>query len=243
MSKHNSNTSKDSMMEAYYKMIGDAHVVNIAKELSSKADEIEQVNVPKSLDDWFDSFESRRKKEKNRKKWMILIKKMTSRVAVFVAIFITFMTVITLSVEGFRIRMFNFFLEKNETFTIIEKREDESNQVRPDIELESFYYLSYLPSGYRYEKYSIFGNEIIIQYTNGDEIIIFDQDKGNANYQIDTEDAIIQEIPLGDSSGQLIKKGERIMLFWSDNEDSFLIRASITEKELIKMAESLKKNK
>lgn len=88
----------------------------------------------------------------------------------------------------------------------------------------TFIYLSYLPTGYSFESYTVVGDSIIIQYSSQEEIIIFNQSKRDANYQIDTEEADIREIPLGEDSGQLVLKDDRIMLFWSDNEDSYLIK-------------------
>ena len=236
-------SSEDNMMEAYYKMIGEAHVDNIIEELEKNKNDIDQMAVPKSLDNWFDSFERRRKKTSNRKKWMKRSRKLSSRAAIFLVILIACMTVVTMSVDAFRIRFFNFFIDDKDNYTEIEKREDVSNQAVPDIEAENFFYLSYLPTGFGFESYTIVGDSVIIQYSREEEIIIFNQSKGDANYQIDTEEADIREVPLGDGSGQLVLKDERIMLFWSVNEQSFLIKGAISEQEIIKMAENLKKNK
>lgn len=243
MSGYNSQSSEDDMMKTYYKMIGEAHVENIVEELSSKENEVDQVIVPKSLDKWFDSFDKKRKQMANRKKWMKRARKISSRVAVFLIILITCMTVVTMSVDAFRIRFFNFFVEEKGNYTEIEKREDESNQSIPDITQEIFFYLSYVPSGYSYKGHTIVGDIIIIQYSNKDETIIFNQSKGNANYQLDTEEAEIIEIPLEGSSGQLVLKDGRCTLFWSIDDNSFYIKGLIDEEEIIKMAENLKKNK
>ena len=87
------------------------------------------------------------------------------------------------------------------------------------------------------------GNSIVIQYSNDEQTIIFNQSKGEANYQIDTEDADIREIPMGEGSGQLVLKDNRIMLFWSANEESSLIQGETSEQEIIKMADNIKENK
>jgi hypothetical protein len=236
-------SSEDSMMDAYYKMIGEAHIDNIVEELEKDKNDIDKMTVPKSLDEWVDSFERRRKKISNRKKWVKRTRKLSSRAAVFLVILIACMTAVTMSVDAFRIRFFNFFVADKGNYTEIEKREDVSNQGVPDIEAENFFYLSYLPTGYGFKSYTIVGDSVIIQYSSQEEIIIFNQSKGNANYQIDTEDSDIREVPLGEGSGQLVLKDNRIMLFWSVNEQSFLIKGAISEQEIIKMAENLKKNK
>jgi len=236
-------SSEDNMMEAYYKMIGEAHVDNIIEELEKNKYDIDQMAVPKSLDNWFDSFERRRKKTFNRKKWIKRTRRLSSRAAVFLVILIACMTVVTMSVDAFRIRFFNFFIDEKDNYTEIEKREDVSNQGVPDIDVEDFFYLSYLPTGYSFESYTIVGDSIIIQYSSQGDNIIFNQSKGDTNYQLDTEDSDVREVPLGEGGGQLIFKDDRIMLFWSVNEESFLIKGAISEHELIKMAENLKKNK
>ncbi len=242
MSGHN-KSSEENMMDAYYKMIGEAHVDNIIEELEKNKNDIDQMAVPKSLDNWFDSFERRRKKDSNKKKWMRKARKLSSRAAVFLVILIACMTVVTMSVDAFRIGFFNFFIDKKDNYTEIEKREDLSNQGVPDIDVEDFFYLSYLPTGYSFESYTIVGDSIIIQYSSQGDNIIFNQSKGDTNYQLDTEDSDVREIPLGEGGGQLIFKDDRIMLFWSVNEESFLIKGAISEHEIIKMAENLKKNK
>jgi|BioPla2DNA2_1021312.scaffolds.fasta_scaffold09352_7 hypothetical protein len=242
MSEHN-KSSEDSMMEAYYKMIGEAHIDNIIEELEKDKNDIDKMTVPKSLDNWLDSFERRRKKISNRKKWLKRTRKLSSRAAVFLVILIACMTVVTMSVDAFRIRFFNFFINEKENYTEIEKREDVSNQGVPDIEVENFFYLSYVPTGYSFKSYTTLGDSIVIQYSSDEETIIFNQSKGDANYQLDTEGAEIRVVPIGEGSGQLILKDDRIMLFWSINEESFLIQGEASEQEIIKMAENLKKNK
>jgi hypothetical protein len=243
MSKSNKDNGKKTMIEAYYKMIGEAHIDNLIEELESKKNEVEKVQVPHSLEDWFVEFERKRALKQKRKIWVQRMKKISVRAAVYLVFLIAFLTVVTLSVDAFRNRVFNYFLEKNEVYTEIEKREEDSNQVVPDIEAESFYYFSYLPPGYRYEKHTLYGDAIMIKYTNGEETILFDQDKGEATYQLDTEDAEVREVPIGNSNGQLIIKGDRTMLFWYNEDTSFLIKAYISEQEILKMAESLEKNK
>lgn len=121
-------------------------------------------------------------------------------------------TAVTFSVEAFRIRIFNFFIQKNETHTVIEKQNSLNNQSVPNIDIDEFYYLAYLPQGYYYEKYTIIDGEIVIQYSDGENAILFSQYEGSINYQLDTEDANVQEILIDGNQGHLIKKVKG--LFW-----------------------------
>ena len=43
-----SKSSEEIMMDAYYKMIGEAHIDNIIEELEKDKNNIDQMTVPKS---------------------------------------------------------------------------------------------------------------------------------------------------------------------------------------------------
>jgi hypothetical protein len=59
------------------------------------------------------------------------------------------------------------------------------------------------------------------------------------DYNLDTENAIVKEVDIGENKGFLVLKGRRSMLLWHNNEMEFLIRGFISEEEIMKMAESL----
>jgi len=243
MSGLNSDTNRDFMMESYYKLVGEAHIENIVGNLASEANEIDKVKIPKSLDIWFDSFRKKREKELNRIKWIRRMKKMSTRAAVFALLIVVSMTIATFSVDAFRVRFLNFFMDKNDTYTELGKVEDSGIQTDPNILAESYYYFTYLPESYTFEKSSILNGSILIIYSDGKNKIYFDQIEEGADYQIDTEEASVREVPIGDEIGQLIIKDNRTMLFWYSSTTSFIIKGSLSEQEIVKMAESLKKNK
>ena len=60
---------------------------------------------------------------------------------------------------------------------------------------------------------------------------------------MDTEDAETKEVPIGNVSGYLIDKNDGITLFWNDEDTDFMINGNIEPNELIKIAESIEKNK
>ncbi|PKM50174.1 MAG: hypothetical protein CVV02_12460 [Firmicutes bacterium HGW-Firmicutes-7] len=245
MSGHNERTGRKDVMEAYYKLIGEAHIENVIDELEAKRDEIDKVMVPESLDNWFQIYKKKKERDNLRHKQMNMMKKLSSRVAVFVLILIASMTVATLSVEAFRVQVLNFLLERKDSYTEVKVKEDVGSQTVLNLEVDSYYYPTYLPKGYYYENYSVTGNSlesIVIHYTNGTEVITFDQVKNGADYQLDTEVATISEIAIGDGSGQLIRKENQTILFWYNNENSFFIKGNLPANEFIRMAESLERN-
>jgi len=237
---HKTNTDTDNIMEAYYKMIGNAHIDNIDDEILSNKEEIDSISIPDSMDEWFESFHKNRRRKEKRKKLLKQMKKISLKVAVFTGILFAVMTVVTMTVEAFRVRVFNLILTDNNTYTEFDFSEDDSNQNIPDIDLDSFYYLSYLPSRYFLKDYSIFGSVITIEYTDGTDIISFDQAEKGTSYQIDTEDSEITEVILGDSTGKLIIKNERAILVWTDDYNIFVLIGNVSAQEMIQMAESKK---
>ncbi len=236
----NTNTGTENIMEAYYMMIGNAHIDNIEDEILSNKEEIDSISIPDSMDEWFESFHKNRRRKEKRKKLLKQMKKISLKVAVFTGILFAVMTVVTMTVEAFRVRVFNLILTDHNIYTEFDFSEDGSNQTIPDIELDSFYYLSYIPVGYYYKDCSVAGTSVTIEYTNGDNIITFDQDKVGTSYQIDTENAEIKEITIGEYEGRLITKNDRSMLIWTEDENIFVLFGKISGNELMQMAESKK---
>jgi len=237
------NSGMDSMMDAYYKLIGEAHVKNILEELESEKDKIDKVKISKSMDDWFEIFIHKKEKKKQRKKRLKQIKLYSSRAAVFILVLIGAFAAVTMSVEAFRIRILNYLMEKNESYTEFRVDEVVDGQSIPQLDIDQYYYPKYLPEGYNYDDSQVAGNVILLIYSNIEDAIIFTQGKTGFAYHLDTEDAKMNEVPIGDISGYLIVKDDGIILFWNDDDTDFMVNGSIEPNELIKIAESLEKNK
>lgn len=237
------NSGVDSMMKAYYKLVGEAHVKNILEDLESEKDEIDQVKISKSMDDWFEKFIHTIEKEKQRKKWLKQIKLYSSRAAVFILVLIGAFTAVTMSVEAFRIRILNYFMEKNESYTEFRVDEVIEGQSIPQLDKDHYYYPTYIPEGYIYDYAQSAGSVTILRYSNGGDAIIFTQGNTGSAYHMDTEEAKMNEVPIGATSGYLIVKEEGLILFWSDDDTDFMINGNLKPNELIKIAESLEKNK
>lgn len=145
MNEKSNQLNKNDIIEAYYKMIGEAHIKNILADLDLKQDKIKGLNTSKYLDQWLISFDKERTKKNNRIRFKNKIRKMPLKIVMSLFIVGVLMTATTFSVEAFRVKIFNFFLQKNETYTVIEKQESVNNQLIPNIDIDEFYYLAYLP--------------------------------------------------------------------------------------------------
>ena len=237
------DSGMDSMMDAYYKLVGEAHVKNILEDLENEKDEIEQIQISKSMDDWFEKFIHKKKKEKQRKKWLKQIRTYSSRAAIFILVLIGAFTVVTMSVEAFRVRIFNYFMEKNESYTEFRVDEVADGQSIPQLDIDQYYYPTYLPKDYTYDSYQVAGDVVMLSYSNSEDTIIFTQGSTGSVYHVDTEDAEMKEVPIGNTSGYLIDKNDGSTLFWNYNDKDFMVNGNIKPNELIKIAESLEKNK
>lgn len=240
MNGYKGNTGQNDMLKAYYKLIGEAHIENILDDLSKHEEEIRNTEVPESLNQWFTFFIQQRKKEEKRKDRIRMMKQFASRAAIITILLISTVTVVTFSVEAIRVRVLNFFLEVNDTYTEIQIQVEDNQQTMPDIDQVGYYYPTYLPDGYIYEDYRSFGKSVMITFSNGIEEISFDQSPNGASYQLDTEDAETRDVTIGESEGYLILKENRVILFWNDDLNGYtIISYDVEADEIMKMAESM----
>ena len=243
MKKHNSGDETSRIMEAYYGYIGEAHIDNIINELENQKEEIIKVEVPESLDEWVNDYVAKGKKDEKRRKLLISMKRFSKRAAIIILVFITVMSTIIFSVEAVRIRVLNFFIEKNEKYTEIRIDEKNSNNLTSELDWENYYSPSYMPKGYFFDSSKNLGNIKVLKYTDGENQIIFTQAKNGTDFQLDTEDAEIKEVVIAGNAGQFIIKGDKVILFWYNDEASFNIIGHVNREEIQMIAESVKKNK
>lgn len=241
MDKQDNSTNTEQMMEAYYKYIGEAHIENIVSELDGQSANIDKVKIPKSLDDWFKGYVEKGKKEERQKKLMRRIKKVSSRVAIVLICLIISMIVITFTVEAVRVKVFNFWSITKEKYTEIRVDEASSDHIVSNSGWENYYYPSYIPNGYSLESNEEFGTNRILKFSDGKEQFSFMQAKNGTDFQLDTEEAITEEIMIDGYKGLLILKDGRVLLFWNNAESSFYLNGYLESETFIEMAESLEK--
>lgn len=105
----------------------------------------------------------------------------------------------------------------------------------------NFYYLTKLPAGYYFlntmegyqSKYLVFTNE-------SDEHLIFAQETLEISAQIDTENAIVEDIEIDGLNGISISKDNVTIIAWHDNSNSYILTGNIDLKTLVTVAKSKK---
>ncbi|NYB73535.1 DUF4367 domain-containing protein [Sedimentibacter hydroxybenzoicus DSM 7310] len=179
------------------------------------------------------------KKEK-RKKNFILLKKVSLKVAVFIGVLAIGFAITFTTVEAFKVTVLNFIFEQKEKFTLISLSDNSNGDIQT--KLDTKYYPHYLPEGYEIKNTFITDVRVEILYANkNNEIFSYSYFGTDAETGIDTENRTITNVGINGFEGNIFSKdGHRILVFNSD-EYIFVVDGYMTQAEIIKVAESIKK--
>lgn len=228
----------DILQIAAFKAIGEAHIANLIDDLEVASDEADNVQLSQSMEEWSKGFIARKRGRRNRSARLN-----TRKAAIFLLILLGAFSVTTLSVEAIRVRLFEYIIETQEKFTRIYRTDDHSMLSDPELDINDYYYPTIVPKGYTFKSYNKEADILSMYYSNGTDEIIFVQFETAGDWNFDTEDAEIIEVPINDYPGYLILKGERSMLFWHNDRNEFLIRGLISADDILRIAESMKEKK
>jgi hypothetical protein len=241
VNKRQKKNKAEMIMNVYYRYIGESHVSNLIKELDAKKEEIDKIEVPETLDIWFKDFLNSEKIKEQKKKRAARFKKICSSTAVAAMVVLASMAIITFSVESVRAKVYDFLVKTYEEFSEIVI--DKSNTEQAAIEgWDTYYYPEYLPEGYRYKDKSGNGEMKFIYFTNDTEELSLVQIDNETGVKMDPGKFEVIKIFVRNREGMLVINGESKMLYWSNDEYSFILTGINVQKEdLIRIAESIKK--
>ena len=223
-----SNQENERVLEGFYHYVGSHHIENIAKLMDDITKEAENTIYPTELDSWFNEYaEDQKRREKNRE-FQSSIKKVIKRAAIFIFIVISGIALMAISVDAFRIRLFNMITEVREKYTEINIKERDENQVEEHgITWISYFYPELIPDGYSLSNSQNFGEIKIIYFVNDmGDTIEFSQSPVNSSFQVDTENAKTEEIKINRVNGILVEKDGILTLIWVTDSNAFHIMAS-----------------
>lgn len=232
--------NENKVMESFFHYIGENHINHIAEEFDRLSVYASKIEYPSTLDTWFDFYNKQLEKQHQKRKFSSRVQLLSKRVAIFFAIAMVGIFVTTMSVEAFRIKLFNIVTEVTEKYTKVSIVETE-NGLESQIDWESYYLPEYIPERYTYSKSENFGDIKIVFYSDakGKEIQ-FSQTPVNPEYQIDTEEAIVADVTVNGEKAILVEKEGLLTLIWTTDEKTFHIIGELERDEIIKMAENLK---
>jgi hypothetical protein len=173
------------------------------------------------------------------------VSQIAKKAAVIIAIIIPISFGSLLSVEASRNVIFNSVLEWKADHVDIYFQQESSSKPSQDTDESGLYQPQYIPDGFSEFKTLKFGATQRITYQNeGKESIIFDQtplSKGKIG--VDTEHTTYEEITINGQKASLFAAktpNDKTYILWQIGKISFELSSSISQQELVKMAENIK---
>lgn len=229
---------EEKLLEAVYHNIGSLYVESASEELEN----IEKMEYPASLDEWFYGYiEELEKKEKKKMRKLFFKCQLQRAAVVFVALTIGF-TSLMVGVEAFRVEVMRMFFDVQETYTEISFKETDTVPSELLVDMKYYYYPEYIPKGY--ELIEVSGQKTMFKSfdfkNESKKRIVFTQSPPSMRTLLDTEDAIVENIAILGMEGFYVEKNGFRTLMWHNDETVFRITTQTTKQELFKMAESMK---
>lgn len=243
MSSSNSNNEQQELLEkALFSYVGYYHAQNLNLELERSRNEIETTKIPKSLDKWFYEYNDTLNRKNRKNRYRNIFRIVTNKVAIIFLVLVISLTILTISVDAFRVEVFNLIIESTEKYLGIKIEEKDSTI--GDNSLKGYYSPNYITEGFELNSVEEYGQSTIITYINKNgQRILLDQAPNGTSFQIDSENSIKKDIDIKGIKAIALIKEDSTVLFWNNDESSFYVSSDIELEELIKIAERLIKNK
>lgn len=194
--------------KTFFSYIGYHHVQNINKELIEHKEEIKDVEIPVSLDEWFSKFNNRIENIKRINKYKHIFKAIISKIAIVFFIFVISVTILTVTVNAFRVQVLNMIIENTPKYLDIKVGEKIPKEGEFRHDLKEHYLPNYIPKGFKLSNIDKYDKTTIITYVNhNNQSILFTQAPYGTNFQIDSENSVIKEVDIDRVEGIALIKG------------------------------------
>jgi len=228
--------------EMFLYEVGYEYAASVNEDMDNTS-ELNDIKCPEEVDLWFNDYCKDIEKNNKKIKRDKFLNRLMKKVAIFFGAVILSGAILTVSVEAFRLELFKMFIEPSANSDQIVLVDEVLNQALiPDIDTR--YYLSYLPEGFEIDSVSSsqFGSSIYyINYDNRDLSFSYYVNGDGLSINIDNEDVIEEKVYVAGQDAILRSKNDYLILFWNEGQDIFLISGQVTKKEILKIGDSLKK--
>lgn len=211
------------------------------EEVDVLAEKYKDLPVPESLDDWFENYSNELKKTAKKRKRNVFVKKYVTKAAAILLGLLLTSTIVTISVEAFRVRFLNLFIESSEDHNRIDYIDSEVSLELPK-GWSGVYYPTYLPDGYTLLDAQASEHTKIVMFVDTDnELLIFTQNSNDMGMNIDSEQSDIEMVPVNDNDGYMTSKDGMITISWTENGTVLTLESTEEISIMIKIAEKVKK--
>lgn len=232
--------SIDKIFDSYFSMIGEAHIENLNNDLdSSDCEGPSGIHDNQSLDVWFRTFQVQDQLDEKRRKRLSRLNKMGKTAAILMVLLVSSLTVLTVTVEAFRVRLYDMIIEDKGSFTHISVGNEGQVQTRT-YPLDKTNEITYVPEGYIEDEHVDMDEMSLTIFRKDDKILSISSASLGANYIVDTEDAQVQNVYINGNKGILSSKDETTILFWNQDNRTFTITSTVDQDEIIKIANGIK---
>lgn len=190
------------------------------------------------------SYQIELRRKEIREKRRIIARKISKRIAVILIVLSMITAFVSISVEAFRVKVFNLIIETSQKFSTISHQEKNQINIQEDLpsEWKNYYYPTFLPEGYFLVSTSELNNTKFMNFGNDLNIkIVFIQSDLSSQAQIDSEGGKVMEVEINGNIGRIIEKEEITILSWNNNETGFIIQGNADKSTLMEFTSSLKK--
>ena len=225
--------AEKEMMDELNKDIIDEAANKAAENLGNNLPEPEIIEFSKEHEE---AMKRIFKKERNK----LLIKKISKyskRVAIFFLVLVVASSVTIFSVEAWRIKIMNFIIEMTQTHSEINFSEDNKGDTYTSDEIT----LGYIPEGFKLETSDISENSVNLIFKGEKNYFVFSMDAINSKMGIDTENAAVKKTMINGEEALYSTNNNVNILVWHNEEFLYKLSGTIEEKEMIKIAENIKK--
>jgi len=197
------------------------------------------------LDKWFDAFDKKNQKTERKIERKKRTKRMSTRVAIIFISIIVVGASLTLGVESFRVRLFNFIVTEKEHYTDLSVLEEDSTSITNNLpdDWTNYYFPTYMTDGYSLDNYSKNSSHKNLYFSNGNGTIFLLDQLTETSFvaQIDTEDAELLKIIVNGNEGVYTIKNGKTTISWVTDGSLFILSGPESLEEMTKIANSIKK--
>ncbi len=101
--------------------------------------------------------------------------------------------------------------------------------------------LGYIPEGFKLDKRDVEGNMASLVFKGEKYYFVFSMNNITGSMGIDTENASVKKIIINDQEALYSSNSNVNILVWHDEKLSYILSGTLDEKEMIEIAENVKK--
>ncbi|MDW7662728.1 MAG: DUF4367 domain-containing protein [Bacillota bacterium] len=233
---------ENKLREIFLYNIAYEHAENICEETDRLLAANEGIEIPATLNVWFENFHENYISGQRRFSWRTKVVVLMKRVLVASVVIGLITVTATMSSDAFRVRLLNLVIDTKERFTAVSVDNDASSMgitATPE-DWETGHHPSYIPDGYAFNEIREFGTMKVLEFIDSEgKTIAFSRSSVDAEYQLNSEGGTVKEITVNGNEGILIDNQGLVIVYWHDDQYSYVVHGEEDVATILKVAESV----